>query len=111
MPTSLDILCILLAAGTSQGADDVRPLRLHVEREGNATIVQVVGTAAAPVSASYDLQVTSGGNRSVQRGVAKLQPGVRTTVATLRLNAERPARARLTVSSPVVAEYHEEVGW
>lgn len=110
MSTTLHIAALLFAAGASSTANDARPLCLQIDRDGDATIIQVVGAARSATSASYNLEVGSAGNRSVQKGVAHLQPGVRTVVATVRLGGQAPASAKLTVNPSAAPEYHEEVG-
>ena len=110
MSATLQIAAMLLAAGASSTGNDARPLRLHIDSDGDATIIQVVGAAGSATSASYKLEVGSAGNLSVQNGVAHLRPDVRTVVATVRLGARAPASAKLTVNPSAASEYHDEVG-
>lgn len=107
MSATLQIAAIMLAAAAPQ-AGDTRPLRLQIERDGAHTVIRVVGAAEKQMSAAYDLQVASAGNRSVQKGVAHLQPGVRTIVATVRLGGEAPASAKLRVRPDASSEYEED---
>jgi hypothetical protein len=110
MPGLLQIAAILLASAAQPPGSQMKPLRLHVEQQGDATIIRVIGLANAPSSVPYDLQVTDGGNRSTQRGVAHLQAGIQATVATVRLVSNRGLSARLNVKPPAEAEYDERFG-
>ena len=110
MPGLLQIAAILLASAAPPSGSQMKPLRLHVEQRGHATIIRVIGLANAPSSVSYDLQVTDGGNRSTQRGVAHLQAGVQSTVATVRLVSNGGLSAKLKVKPLTEAEYDEEFG-
>ena len=106
----LQIAAILFASAAQQPGSQMKPLRLHVEQQGNATIIRVMGLASAPSSVPYDLQVTDGGNRSRQRGVARLQAGVPTTVATVRLMSSPRLSATLNVKPSANPEYDEKFG-
>ena len=110
MSVTLTVAAMIFAAGASSAANAVRPLRLEINRDGGATIIRVVGATETPTSASYNLEVGSAGNRSVQTGVAHLQPGVQSIVATVRLGGQAPASAKLTVNPSAASEYREEVG-
>ena len=110
MPGLLQIAAILLASAAPPPVSQMKPLRLHVEQQGGATIIRVSGLANAPSSVPYELQVTAGGNRSTQRGVAHLQAGVQTTVATVRLASNSGLSAKLNVKPPTEVEYDEEFG-
>ena len=110
MPGIPQIAAILLASTVQQPSSEVKPLRLHVEQQGDATIIRVIGLANAPASVPYDLQVTDGGNRSTQRGVAHLQAGVQATVATVRLVSSPRLSATLNVKPSAKPEYHEKFG-
>ena len=109
MSITLQVAAIIFAAGAST-ANGTNPLRLQIDRDGDATVIQVVGVAESATSASYNLEVGSAGNRSVQKGVAHLQPGVRTVVTTVRLGGPAPASAKLTVKPSEAPEYYEEAG-
>ncbi|WP_129794163.1 curli-like amyloid fiber formation chaperone CsgH [Sphingosinicella sp. CPCC 101087] len=90
------------------------PVRLLVEERGQGVELKVVGESDEPVQAGYALEVTSdaaaGGNRSVQRGQARLVPGVTATLMTLRLGnvSDGGWSARLRVE-PVGGAAYEEV--
>ena len=106
----LQIAAILLASANPQAGSEMKPLRLHVEQQGAATTIRIIGLASVPSSVPYELQVTDGGNRSTQRGVAHLQAGVQGTVATVRLVSNPRLSAKLKVKPPTEAEYDEEFG-
>jgi hypothetical protein len=110
MSITLQVAAMIFAAGASSTANGTKPLRLQIDRVGDATVVQVVGVAESATTASYNLEVGSAGNRSVQKGVAHLQPGVRTVVTTVRLGGPAPASAKLTVKPSAAPEYYEEAG-
>lgn len=106
LPCLLQIAAILASAAASSG-NPMKPLQLNVEQQGKATVIRVIGFSDRASSVPYALHVTAGGNRSVQRGVAHLQPRVQATVATVRLVSNRPLSAKLTVQ-PGETEYTEQ---
>lgn len=109
MPSLLQITAILLAAAATPAGNPMKPLKLHVGHQGDANVIRVVGLSDKASSIPYDLQVTDGGNRSVQRGIAHLHPGVQTTVATVTLVSDRRIAAELKVKSGDT-EYIEQFG-
>jgi hypothetical protein len=110
-----------IAAATSgplNGADAVvgdvtGPLRLEVEQEGNAGIVRLIGDSPVACSASYELEVGNsggaGGNRSIHRGVARLQPGRPTTLVSVKFGTgdQRGWLARLSVQPCSGPDYQQ----
>ena len=70
-------------------APPVGPLHLVTEPAGSGVRVRVVGESVVACEVHYVLEVANdsaaGSNRSVQRGAARLRPGVAATVATLTL--------------------------
>jgi hypothetical protein len=110
MPGLPQLAAILLASAVHQPTSPMKPLRLQVEQQGDATTIRIIGLANEPSSVSYALEVTDGGNRSTQRGVAHLQAGVRATVATVRLVSNRRLSAKLKVRPLAGAEYDEQFG-
>ena len=90
-------------AATGGGEAPQRPIVMVTEPAGDAVRIQVIGDAAAETRASYTLEVASdpaaGGNRSVQRGTARLRPGERAKLLDLTLGnvAKGGWTAKLTV--------------
>jgi hypothetical protein len=110
MPTFFHLAAAILASATSATATPMKPLHLHVEQEGKLTIFRVVGLSDAASSVSYDLQVMDGRNRSDQRGIAHLQAGIQSTVATVRVVSGAGLSARLNVKTSADAGYIEKFG-
>ena len=106
MPFYLVMAVAFAAAGTLT-SNATRPLHLTVEEQGATTILRVVGAANELSSVAYDLEVTDGGNRSVQRGVAHLDARTETTVVTVRLTPRGQLLARLNVQPVGAASYAE----
>lgn len=102
------LLAAALLLMNAQDARDGRPVRLVVAPQTGGVIVQVVGESAHPVVASYALEAAGGGNRTTQRGTARLQPNVPVTLMTLTLTSGQEWSARLRVE-PADAEPYEDV--
>lgn len=102
------LLAAALLLMTAQDAPDERPVRLVIAPQTGGVIVQVVGNSAHPVVASYALEAAGGGNRTTQRGTARLQPNVPVTLMTLTLTSGQEWSARLRVE-PADAEPYEDV--
>jgi hypothetical protein len=107
----------LIAVGApGPAAAPARPLHLLAEPASGGTRLKVVGHSATACVATYVLEVSSGSNggrnHSVQRGAARLQPGVPTTVATLTLAVADPSAwsARLSVEPCGAGRAYEERG-
>ena len=86
----MDPASILFAAAAAHAAQaPVRPVRLQTEPVAGTELLSVVGESHVACSARYRLEVTAGAagsaNRSIQSGVAQLQPGRRVTLVNLRL--------------------------
>lgn len=82
------ILAVTIAA--AQGAapsDGQAPLRLTAEPVETGVRLQVIGLSPLACDARYELEVaaSAGGNRSVQRGSARLRPGHEVVLATTTL--------------------------
>lgn len=98
------LAAVLAAVGSTNQSPP--PVRLIAEPHGPGVTIRVVGDAAAPVDASYMLQVASdsrsGTNRSTQSGTARLQPGAPVTLVTMNLGRVPGGAwsARLTVRTP-----------
>jgi hypothetical protein len=87
----LALAAMTIAGGTAptrDGASRASPIRLTVEQNENAVVLQVIGLATTACHANYALEVTGGGNRSTQRGTAALQPNAKVTLVTLRLASQ-----------------------
>ncbi len=105
----LQFAALVVSSASPQQKDTARPLTMRVDEDGSATVVNLIGISDYACSVSYDLEVSQGGNRSIQRGVARLHPGLTTTVATVRL-APHPLYARLAVKPCGLKEYEETFG-
>lgn len=84
------VLAMAMLAGLGKGPDVTeKPIQLVTESVGNGVRLIVVGDVTVPTEASYALEVSSdaagGGNKSVQRGTARLVPGGKTRLMTLTL--------------------------
>ena len=84
------VLAMAILAGVGKGPDVTeKPIQLVTESVDNGVRLIVVGDASVPTEASYALEVSSdaagGGNKSVQRGTARLVPGAETRLMTLTL--------------------------
>lgn len=95
-----------MAGGTSEG----RPIVLTTETTASGVTVQVVGEAPEPFQAAYTLEVSSGmsgGNRSVQKGTARLSPGQRAVLLTAHLGGSAGVhwKARLHVHPASGGDY------
>ncbi len=75
------------------------PIHLSTESLPHGVRVQVIGAASATYEASFHLEVTSEGNRSVHRGSARLEGGEPVILSSVTLGSEgtRPWRAHLRV--------------
>ena len=108
MSNLMQIAAVLLPFTALQPGSPAKPLRLHVERQGEATVIRIDGLSTVASSVPYDLQVTNGDNRSRPRRVAHLRPGVRSTVATVRLVSKGGVLAELDVGPGADPAYREE---
>jgi hypothetical protein len=105
-----------LLGAPGPAAPPARPLHLLTEPLKGGTRLRVVGESAIVCEAHYVLEVSSGsaGNRnhSVQRGAARLRPGVRTTIATTTIGAADPTAwlALLSVEPCGTGSTYEERG-
>ena len=93
-----------------------RPIFLVTETVEEGVSIMVVGIAEQSVDAHYALETVSGppgsSNRSSQQGMARLKPGVRSTLVRLRLPSVKQGewRVRLVVTTSSGAAYQEVVG-
>ena len=98
---------ILMSAVTGANA---APIRLVSEPVAGGIRLQVVGASDLPVEAAYSLEVTSGAasrNRSLQRGTARLAPGVPAILVTLTLGDAAGWTAVLKVTPETGAPYEQ----
>jgi hypothetical protein len=102
MAASLASLAIVAAAMMSAPASAPTPvpgpIHLVVETLDDTVRLKVVGESDVALSAAYSLEVSGGGNRSLQRGQATLRPGVSATLVTLTLGSGKDWAATLRVS-------------
>lgn len=107
----LPVALLLMADAADLPAD--APIRLVVEPQGEGMELRVVGASDRAIEASYALEVESdaaaGGNRTVQRGRARLSPGVPVTLMTLTLGHVAQGRwtARLRVEPAGAVPYED----
>ena len=80
-------LGILVAMTMASAPGPASPLHLVADPVDSGVRLRVVGSSAVACDASYELEVvgSAGGNRSVQRGSARLAPGKQVVVATTTL--------------------------
>ncbi|MGZ8283683.1 MAG: curli-like amyloid fiber formation chaperone CsgH [Allosphingosinicella sp.] len=107
------ILAAALALTAADTPSAEPPVRLVTEEAGQGIRLRVVGESAVPFAGNYALEVTSdaaaGGNRTVQRGAVRLEPGVPATLMTLTLghSGQGSWTARLRVEPSQGAAYEE----
>lgn len=95
----------------SQGQEGaVQPIHLVAQPVGGGVQVSVVGSSKQAYAASFSLEVTSGGNRSVHSGSVSLTGGERATLSTVTLGNTPPSewRAHLRVE-PEAGEPYEQI--
>ena len=108
-------LALIAFGAPAAGSAPAAPLHLVTEPVGSGIRIRVVGHSAVACDARYSLEVSNrsggGSNRSVQRGAARLRPGVVSNVATLTLGNAAPGSwsARLVVDPCGTARRYEEV--
>lgn len=96
--------CVALFGGSVSAAAAPHPVRLEIEQAGADTTILVVGEAAEPVQATYELAV-DGASTVRQSGNATLRPGTRTVVARVRIGGDAGWRAELRVTPRGGAPY------
>lgn len=103
----------IVGGGAPAGDDGSRPspIRLAVERGEHDVLLHVVGLTDTACTANYSLEVSGGGNRSSQRGTARLRPNTPVTLARLKLasSGERGWSAKLSVDSCNGEHYEQHV--
>ena len=114
-PVGFVSLALAAAAATAAVTRPAAPLHLVTEPAGSGVRIRIVGHSPVVCEARYSLEVAnrSGGgtSRSVQRGAARLRPGVVSNVATVTLGNAAAAgwTARLVVDPCGPAKRYEEV--
>ncbi|QAY79207.1 curli-like amyloid fiber formation chaperone CsgH [Sphingosinicella sp. BN140058] len=102
-----------IAAAPGSGAAEApapRPILLVEQPSDRGLELKVVGASEAPFAGSYRLEVTSGtaGNRSIQSGRARLEPGVPVTLVRLHVgNAPAKGWSALLKVVPEQGEPYE----
>lgn len=103
---------ILAAMIASPAPPDVAapPVRFVAESVDQGIRIQVIGAGETGYEASFELEVTSEGNRSLHRGSVVLEAGqpVILSTVTVGLQAGRPWRASLKVE-PKGRQAYEQV--
>jgi hypothetical protein len=108
MTPSMLIVAALGVASSQAGADPAdTPITLSTEATPAGLVVQVVGRSATPVAARYSLDVSSGGNHSVQSGTVRLRAGETAILLTSRVGGpgSRQWTARLDVQPEGLPRY------
>lgn len=89
------IVAMTIAASSAAASSEQpqSPLRLASTPVDGGVRLRIVGLSPIACNASYELEVISqaGGNRSVQRGAAQLQPGDEVVLATATLGGNGAA--------------------
>lgn len=80
----------------AHASSPARPIHLVTAVSGTGMRVKLVGASPVQCDASYVLEVwngsTAGSNRSVQRGAARIRPGIETNIVTMNLAGTDPQR-------------------
>lgn len=99
---------IVSAAGSPAQAPST-PIRVVAEPVAEGLRIRVIGASVAEYDADFVLEVTSGGNRSLHRGSARLGGGEPVVLSTVTLGGGVPAewRAHLRVQPRGGEEYEE----
>jgi len=100
MAKIMGILPALMASIAAQPAEEGRqPIHLRAESVAEGIRIQVIGTSRVDYDASFSLEVTSGGNRTLHHGSARLHDGNVVILSTVTLGkvGKRPWRAHLRV--------------
>lgn len=113
MTPSLLFVAALGVASTPGGADSGNtPITLSTEATPAGVVVQVVGRSDTPVAARYSLDVSSGGNHSVQSGSVRLRAGETAVLLTSRVGGSGGQHwtARLAVEPEGLPRYEVNRG-
>lgn len=92
----LGVLAAMMSTVSGNAGQEAGPAPIHLVAEpaGDGVRVRVVGASKAAYSASFSLEVTSDGNRSLHRGSVDLQAGDAVTLSTVTLGDAAPGRWR-----------------
>ncbi len=96
-------------SGTAGQGRAREPIQLVAEPAGEGVRVRVIGSSDAPYAANFDLEVSSGGNRSTHKGSVTLSGGETVTLSTVTLGNAAPGqwRAHLKVE-PQAGQGYEQ---
>lgn len=96
-------------APPDDGGSRPSPIHLAVEQGEHDVLLQVIGLTDTVCNATYALEVSGGGNRSTQRGNARLKPNMAVTLVRLKLASPggRGWSAKLSVDSCNGAKYEQ----
>jgi hypothetical protein len=107
----LKLLGVLAAMTSITGgeATGAAPIYLVAEPADEGVRFRVVGAPQSDLDASFSLEVSGGGNRSVHRSSASLRAGDTVTLSTVSLGGVRPGewRAHLRVEPAGRAAYEQ----
>jgi hypothetical protein len=112
----LSALTVAGAVAAAPAPEGSAPIRLVSEPSGEGIRLRVLGASDKPLEATYLLEASGGptgtSNKSVQRGTARLPPGVPVTLVTLTLGNTRNGSwsARLYVSPSQGDPYEMSAG-
>ena len=95
--------------GVAEGGA-MEPIHVVAEPMAQGIRLQVIGASSGAYEASFSLEVTGGGNRSLHRGSAKLRGGDPVILSTVTIGNVKPGqwRARLLVE-PQGQEPYEQI--
>lgn len=103
-------LAAIASSLSGAGAAD-RPIRLVVEAEGAVAVVRVVAQGHSKCNATYELIVASKGNRSVNRGTARLPAEDSVTLATVKVGHSADAATTATLKVTPCGKAAYEQAW
>lgn len=85
--TSIGLAAITAALIAVQGGTTAdRPITLVAKQDESGLHLQVLGSSPVAMAARFTLETRSGGNHSVQKGNARLQPGQPVSLTTVNLS-------------------------
>ena len=103
-------MTISASAGAGGTGSPNSPLRLVADKVATGVRLRVVGLSPVACDAKYELEVSSGsgGNRSVQRGAAKVTPGPEIIFATTTLGGQGAGNWSATLRVDACDRHYEQ---